>query len=126
MATLDASSLSSPELDPQPAPALRTAVRLFTERYGAAPRWLAVAPGRVNLIGEHTDYNDGYVLPVAIDRHVVIAAAPAAAARDARIRAYSAALLDSPPPSGTSDTIAASSAGSMTPRRPKPATTPRR
>jgi galactokinase len=35
---------------------------------------VVAAPGRVNLIGEHTDYNDGYVLPMAIERHIVIAA----------------------------------------------------
>src|SRR6187551_1113595 len=91
MSTLEASSLGSPEPDPQPAPALRAATRLFKERHGVAPRWLAVAPGRVNLIGEHTDYNNGYVLPIAIDRHVVVAAAPSTAP-DGRIRAYSAAL----------------------------------
>ena len=44
------------------------------QRYGSAPRWIAAAPGRVNLIGEHVDYNDGYVLPMAIDRYCVIAA----------------------------------------------------
>lgn len=37
---------------------------------------MARAPGRVNLIGEHTDYNDGFVLPMAINRHIVVAAAP--------------------------------------------------
>jgi galactokinase len=42
---------------------------------GATPS-VAVAPGRVNLIGEHTDYNDGFVLPMAIDRHLAIAFAP--------------------------------------------------
>ena len=50
----------------------------FTSTYGRPPRWIAAAPGRVNVIGEHTDYNDGFVLPMAIDRYTVIAAAPAA------------------------------------------------
>ena len=51
----------------------RTA-ELFTRCFGHPPRWLVAAPGRVNLIGEHTDYNDGFVLPLAIERHIVIAA----------------------------------------------------
>jgi galactokinase len=46
----------------------------FRARLGRPPRWLVAAPGRVNLIGEHTDYNDGFVLPMAIDRYVVLAA----------------------------------------------------
>ncbi|HEU0257115.1 MAG TPA: galactokinase [Microbacteriaceae bacterium] len=45
----------------------------FTERFGARPEGVWSAPGRVNLIGEHTDYNDGFVLPFAIDRRVVAA-----------------------------------------------------
>ena len=48
----------------------------FTNRFGEAPRWVVRAPGRVNLIGEHTDYNDGFVLPLAIDRAVWIALRP--------------------------------------------------
>src|SRR3954463_14976482 len=47
----------------------------FTKRYGTTPKWIAAAPGRVNLIGEHIDYNDGFVLPMAIDRYCIIAAA---------------------------------------------------
>lgn len=50
------------------------AARSFRARFGRRPRWLAAAPGRVNLIGEHTDYNDGFVLPMAIERYTVIAA----------------------------------------------------
>jgi galactokinase len=48
----------------------------FHERFGEKPRWLLRAPGRVNLIGEHTDYNDGYVLPMAIDRWMWLAIRP--------------------------------------------------
>jgi galactokinase len=51
---------------------------IFTEYFGAPPTHFYRAPGRVNLIGEHTDYNDGFVLPCAIDYHTVIAAAPRA------------------------------------------------
>src|SRR5438034_6243907 len=47
----------------------------FLERAGRRPDGVWAAPGRVNLIGEHTDYNDGFVLPVAIDRAVIVAAA---------------------------------------------------
>ncbi|MEJ5237009.1 MAG: galactokinase [Limisphaera sp.] len=48
----------------------------FARRYGRAPKWMAAAPGRVNLIGEHTDYNDGYVFPMALERYTIAAAAP--------------------------------------------------
>jgi galactokinase len=76
----------------------------FEEGYGRRPR-LFRAPGRVNIIGEHTDYNDGFALPAAIDLAIVVAAAPRA---DRRVRARSLALdaaiefdLDAPPaPSG--------------------------
>ena len=51
---------------------VQAATAEFGRRFGRPPRWVVAAPGRVNLIGEHTDYNDGFVLPMAIDRHVVI------------------------------------------------------
>lgn len=53
----------------------------FQQRYGDAPQVVVRAPGRVNLIGEHTDYNDGFVLPMAIDRAVWIALSPVAEAQ---------------------------------------------
>ena len=46
----------------------------FQNKYGRPPRWIVAAPGRVNVIGEHTDYNDGFVLPMAIERYAVMAA----------------------------------------------------
>lgn len=56
------------------APRLRALCAGFADRLGAgAPEGLAAAPGRVNLIGDHTDYHEGFVLPMAIDREVVVA-----------------------------------------------------
>ena len=55
----------------------RQVVQAFEERFGVAPLFVVRAPGRVNLIGEHTDYNDGFVLPLAIDRAAWIALRPA-------------------------------------------------
>ncbi len=60
--------------------------QFFTEVYGGEPVVYS-APGRVNLIGEHTDYNDGYVLPTPIDRHVYVAAKPR---KDDTFRVYAA------------------------------------
>jgi galactokinase len=53
----------------------------FRERTGRDPEGAWAAPGRVNLIGEHTDYNDGFVLPAAIDRLVLVAAGRRAGGR---------------------------------------------
>ncbi len=50
------------------------AIAAYREAFGCAPELLVRAPGRVNLIGEHTDYNEGFVLPIAIDRATVVAA----------------------------------------------------
>ena len=55
-------------------PIINATISAFTQRYGIEPAWLVAAPGRVNLIGEHTDYNDGFVLPMAIERYTVVAA----------------------------------------------------
>lgn len=57
----------------------------FSEKYGTAPR-IFRAPGRVNLIGEHTDYNDGFVMPCAIDFATYVAVA---AREDRKIRVAS-------------------------------------
>lgn len=54
----------------------QTAGDIFREHFGSDATLVAAAPGRVNLIGEHIDYCDGFVLPFAIERTVVIAAAP--------------------------------------------------
>ena len=56
-----------------PSSPRESVLKCFEEKYGNAPEYLVRAPGRVNLIGEHTDYNDGYVMPLAIDYAVWIA-----------------------------------------------------
>jgi galactokinase len=60
-----------PGFDPSVADAARA---LFRETYSAAPQILAMAPGRVNLIGEHTDYQNGFVAPMALEKYTAIAA----------------------------------------------------
>ncbi|MFG1887208.1 galactokinase [Micromonospora sp. NPDC049051] len=52
------------------------ATAVFRSAYGEAPAGRWAAPGRANLIGEHTDYNDGFVLPFALPLRTVVAAAP--------------------------------------------------
>lgn len=63
----------------------------FTDRYASSPR-IFRAPGRVNLIGEHTDYNDGFVFPAAIDLYTWVAIAPRA---DQNLRVYTENLRES-------------------------------
>ena len=53
-----------------------TIIAKFQEYFGEAPAHVVRAPGRVNLLGEHVDYNDGFVLPIAIDREVWLAFSP--------------------------------------------------
>jgi len=75
---------------PQPLVARVAALRdVFGRQFGAAPTVVARAPGRVNLIGEHTDYNDGFVFPIAIDRDTLVAARPRT---DRQVRLYSDTL----------------------------------
>jgi len=69
----------------------RSATQGLVDAFGVEATFWAIAPGRVNLIGEHTDYNDGFVMPAAIDRNVVIAARP----REDRIVRINAIDLDS-------------------------------
>ncbi len=62
----------------------------FKSRFSGQPRVFA-APGRVNLIGEHTDYNDGFVFPMALDRYTFVAAVPT---HDRKLTVHSANMDD--------------------------------
>lgn len=64
----------------------------FRLAYGAEPSRFVAAPGRVNLIGEHVDYNDGFVLPCAIDREAIVAFGPPD--KDAKRPLFEAAAID--------------------------------
>ncbi len=69
----------------QEAERIQEIERKYTELFGGEPEFVVRAPGRVNLIGEHTDYNDGFVFPAAIDRDVLMAGARR---NDRQVRAY--------------------------------------
>jgi len=62
----------------------------FQKKNGRPPRWIVAAPGRVNVIGEHTDYNDGFVLPMAIERYAVMAADSSSSPSSSSISIYDA------------------------------------
>jgi len=87
------------------AAAAARARRAFADAFGGAPALVARAPGRVNLIGEHTDYNEGFVLPAAIGADTCVAAR---ARGDGRIRAVAA---DYPGPAAAFATAAAFTRG---------------
>lgn len=69
--------------------AVQDAIDGFKKEFGRVPSFVARAPGRVNIIGEHTDYNHGFVLPMAIERETVLVGAPR---KDRRIHLYAANL----------------------------------
>jgi len=84
----------------------RDAAREFTHRFGRRPT-VSRAPGRVNLIGEHTDYNDGFVMPAALEFATLVAASPRP---DRRLNVYSMIMdetrsfdLDAPAETGRRD-----------------------
>jgi len=85
-------------MPPRDAPedALRSELEAsFAARYGRPPTFAVCAPGRVNLIGEHTDYSGGLVLPCAIDRRTIVVGAPRP---DGRIRIHSREASPGPEP----------------------------
>ncbi|PWI05788.1 galactokinase [Streptomyces sp. NWU339] len=82
--------------------AARAAGERFRELYGAAPHGVWAAPGRVNLIGEHTDYNDGFVMPFALP-HTAVAAV---SRRDDGVLRLHSADVDAPVVELTVDSLA--------------------
>ena len=75
------------------SPAGEAVARSFERMFGRRPEVVASAPGRVNLIGEHTDYNGGFVLPIAIPQRTWTALAHATGDR---VRVWSASITRSP------------------------------
>jgi galactokinase len=73
----------------------RVVADLFRRTFGGEPAGFWRAPGRVNLIGEHTDYNDGFVLPFAIDRATTVALSPRDDGRIRLVSTFDEALVES-------------------------------
>jgi galactokinase len=74
MASSAADKTNDEFLTPSLSEQVATVKGRYADIFGNPPRWVVAAPGRVNLIGEHTDYNAGFVFPLAIERYTVIAA----------------------------------------------------
>jgi hypothetical protein len=66
------SSSCNSEHPPGASALLEEATKLFVSEFGTSPTLAAHAPGRVNLIGEHTDYTGGFVLPLALEKRTVV------------------------------------------------------
>ncbi|HEU4937441.1 MAG TPA: galactokinase [Vicinamibacterales bacterium] len=77
-------------------------MRTFADLYGRPPEITESASGRVNLIGEHTDYNDGFVLPAALPLRTTVALAPRS---DATVRVWSSEFPDHEPQTFSIDRI---------------------
>jgi galactokinase len=73
------------------------AAAAFTRTFGRPPTGVWFAPGRVNLIGEHTDYNDGFVLPFALGQGTVVAAGPATGTRTRAVSTVETAAVEFDP-----------------------------
>src|SRR5262249_45100999 len=65
--------------------------KLFRERFGYTPPYVVQAPGRLELLGNHTDYNQGLVMAVAVDKYITIASSPRT---DGKIELVSSAFPD--------------------------------
>ena len=87
----------------RPDPLVERTIAAFRDAFGEEPSVVAFAPGRVNLIGEHTDYNDGFALPCALDCGTVVALGPRA---DRRIVAHAIDLGAAPGEFAIDGTIA--------------------
>ena len=57
-------------------------VAKFAEKFGAKPEVISYAPGRIEVLGNHTDYNEGYVFSAAIDKGTFFAVSPAVSSQD--------------------------------------------
>ena len=79
----------------RPHDPISTAKQAFTRAFAAAPAALAISPARINLIGEHTDYNDGLVMPIAIDAWCACAAGVRTGSERPGSRAFAADIGES-------------------------------
>ena len=88
-------SSSSAPLLPSQLDLVQSATKAFSSSYACPPSICGIAPGRVNIIGEHTDYNQGFVLPMAIPLVTVVVGGKAADGGKLRSRHFGSLLISS-------------------------------